>query len=126
MRSKQQDKKIGAVGESVAVAHLEQRGYSIVSKNFSCKLGEIDIIAQRDDTICFIEVKSRRGMGYGRPGEAVTANKQKHIRQTATYFLFTQWHNLPVHEDTAFRFDVMEILYMNGAMSVEHIENAFF
>jgi putative endonuclease len=117
--------KIGAQGEIDAASYLERRGYRILSKNFTCKQGEIDLIAYRDDTICFVEVKSRRNMRYGRPSEAVTANKQAHIRQTASYFLFSRWNKLPVHEKTCFRFDVIEVFYEDGKARVECIENAF-
>ncbi|MDR1029167.1 MAG: YraN family protein [Clostridiales Family XIII bacterium] len=112
-------------GESAAASYLEQRGYRILSKNFSCRLGEIDIIACLDDTICFVEVKSRRGARYGSPAEAVTANKRRHIRQTASYYLFSRWRDLSIRDETCFRFDVMEILYTDGDARVVHIEDAF-
>jgi putative endonuclease len=121
----EQNMKIGPKGEIVAASYLEHRGYRILSRNFTCKLGEIDIIAYRNDMICFVEVKSRRGMRYGRPAEAVTVNKQEHIRRTASYFLFSRWNKLPVHEKTCFRFDVIEVFYEDGETRVECIENAF-
>ncbi|MDR0357486.1 MAG: YraN family protein [Clostridiales Family XIII bacterium] len=118
--------KIGQRGELLAASYLEKQGYQILSRNFSCKLGEIDIVAGRDDIICFVEVKSRRGAKYGRPAEAVTANKREHIRRTASYFLFSKWRDLPIRDDTCFRFDVIEIFCAEGGdVRVEYIENAF-
>ncbi|MDR2156328.1 MAG: YraN family protein [Clostridiales Family XIII bacterium] len=117
--------KLGPKGEAIAASYLEARGYEIMFRNFSCTLGEIAIIARRNDTICFIDVKSRQGARYGRPAEAVTVMKQKRIRQTATYFLFSRWARLPVHGDTCFRFDVVEVFCAGANASVEHIESAF-
>lgn len=79
--------KIGSAGEELAAEILKSRGYYILRKNFSCPYGEIDLIAIKDKTLCFVEVKTRSSLRYGEPGEAVDLKKQKHIRNAARYFL---------------------------------------
>ena len=96
--------KIGKFGEDEAVKYLEQKGYKISDRNFSCKRGEIDIIALDKNEIVFIEIKARISLKYGLPSEAVTKNKLKHIYKTAEYYLYTR--NL-LNENT--RIDVIEV-----------------
>ncbi len=82
-----ENKRIGGAGEILASEALKSRGYYILRQNFSCPYGEIDIIAIKDKTLCFIEVKTRTSDTYGSPGEAVDFKKQRHIRNAARYFL---------------------------------------
>lgn len=77
---------LGSVGESLAAKLLHQKGYKIVEKNFRSKLGEIDIIALEDNTLVFIEVKTRWTKEYGPPEEAVTHRKIKSIVKTGQYY----------------------------------------
>lgn len=71
------NKAIGNYGEAIAAEYLKQLGYNILYKNYSCKIGEIDIIAKYKNYICFIEVKTRYSTCYGRPSEAVSYVKQQ-------------------------------------------------
>ena len=84
--------------------------------NFSCKIGEIDIIAMDKDTLVFVEVKARNTAMFGLPREAVTAKKQYKIRRIAELYL-QRYSTL----DQKIRFDVIEIL----GDKITHIENAF-
>ena len=61
---------IGSFGEDVAIRYLEMRGYRVIAKNFKCRLGEIDIIAEKRDEIIFVEVKTRTNNKFGMPSEA--------------------------------------------------------
>lgn len=79
--------KLGQLGEAFASKYLQIKGYEIVSRNFRCNMGEIDIIARLGDAISFIEVKTRAGEGYGYPEEAVTEIKKRHIIKTANYYI---------------------------------------
>ena len=79
--------KIGKVGEQEAVKFLKKKNYKIIDQNFSCKIGEIDIIAYQKDTIVFVEVKTRKNNLFGTPGQAVNKSKQKKIIKTALYYL---------------------------------------
>jgi putative endonuclease len=118
---------VGRQGERLAVSHLELAGYEIGRRNFTCKLGEIDVIAKPrgKNTLCFIEVKCRRGEKMGRPYEAVGGRKQKRYRQVATVFLMREWDSLGVDARTEYRFDVMEVILSAGKPSINHIEGAF-
>lgn len=96
----------GSFYERVAEQYLREQGYRILTRNYRTKAGEIDLIAQQGEYLCFVEVKYREGKRYGLPQEAVTGEKQRTIRRTALLFLVQ--NHLP--EDTPCRFDVVAIL----------------
>ena len=108
--------KLGRDKENMAVEFLKKKGYKIVVRNYTCPIGEIDIIANYKNTIIFIEVKYRSSEYFGMPREAVNIYKQRKIRSVATYYL--KWNN---KLQSNCRFDVVEILGDN----IEHIENCF-
>ena len=106
----------GVKGEWQASKYLIDKGYKILEQNYSCSLGEIDIIATLQDYIVFVEVKERDSASYGYPSESVNHKKQSKIRNVASYYLKThKLYEIPC------RFDVIEVL----AGEVNHIENAF-
>lgn len=80
-------KELGKFGEDIAAKVVSCKGYRIITRNYRCKYGEIDIIASRGNSLHFIEVKTRQGLGYGRPCESVTPQKQEHIRKAAVFYL---------------------------------------
>ena len=91
---------------------------TLVTRNFRCKHGEIDLI-MKDGSV--IEVKTRRSRLYGEPIEAVTVYKQRHIRYTAEVFLLARH----LH-DVRIRFDVVEVMMAPGrAVRLRHTRNAF-
>ncbi len=115
-------KEIGDLGEMAACEYLKGNDYKIVKRNFRLKCGEIDIIAKKDGTLVFVEVKTRATTAYGQPSEYVDARKQAKIRKTALCFVKSM--------DEDMRFDVIEVLYRNvhgnfEVKSINHIENAF-
>jgi len=79
--------KFGRAGEDFAAQVLQQSGYNIVTKNYRCREGEIDIIAERQEELYFIEVKTRKDTSFGLPCEAVTKTKRQHMRKAAAHFL---------------------------------------
>ncbi len=79
------NKDIGYFGESIATNYIRNQGYIILERNFTCKLGEIDIIAKDKNFIVFIEVKTRYSSFYGNPSESITFRKQNKIYKTANY-----------------------------------------
>lgn len=113
----------GAVGEVLAARFLRDKGYGIVSANYRCRFGEIDIIAEDDEYIAFVEVKTRAQQSWYTPREAVTEAKQERIYKTA--LLFLQEH--PTEKQP--RFDVIEVITdpqkTVGALRVEHLCNVF-
>ncbi|MDR0596288.1 MAG: YraN family protein [Clostridiales Family XIII bacterium] len=118
---------VGRRGEALAVSHLEIAGYEILRRNFTCRLGEIDIIARPrgSNMLCFIEVKCRRSGNMGRPYESVGPRKRKHYRQVATVFLMREWGGLMINESTEYRFDVIEVVLSAGKPEINHISGAF-
>jgi putative endonuclease len=116
------NKSIGSHGEDIAETYLKEMGYTILERNFKCKIGEIDLIAKDDKYICFVEVKSRYGTLYGSPGESVTKLKQYKIYRTAqSYILKKRLYKFN------FRFDVIEIILnkKDDTYSIKLIKDAF-
>lgn len=116
-------KKIrGKKGEDLACRYLKEQGYRILDRNVRYKMGEIDIVAQIDDTICFVEVKARTRMDYGMPRDAVNARKQQKLVRCAQLYL-------KLHPGFAERFsprmDIVEILYREDGVFARHTPNAF-
>ena len=95
----------GRRGENAAVAALEDRGYVIRERNFRTPVGEIDVIAEEGDALCFIEVKWRRTAGLGHPGEAVTPEKQRRLARAAQWYVSRHGR-----ASSVCRFDVVGIL----------------
>lgn len=112
-------KILGKLGEDCAAKFLEDNGYEIVARNFRIRSAEVDIIAQKDGVIVFVEVKARSSIRHGLPVEAVNFRKQKKIIEAAGVFLQD-------FSDCACRFDVVEV-YLSGERveEINHIENAF-
>ena len=106
---------LGRKGESAAAKYLKNLGYIIKETNFRCPFGEVDIIAQKDDVIAFIEVKTRSDTSFGMPNEAVRADRQARYISCAKYYFSGR------EPDVTVRFDVIEVL--NG--EINHIESAF-
>lgn len=74
---------LGRAGEERAVAHLVERGYRILDRNWRCRDGEIDIVAEHRDWLVIVEVKTRRGEGFGHPFDAITAKKLTRLHRLA-------------------------------------------
>lgn len=113
---KYMNRAIGAKGELDAEKYLSKKGMKILAKNYSNKLGEIDIIAQDRDYIVFVEVKERSSLLFSSPCEAVTYSKQRKIRNAAQCYLKEKYIT-----DAPCRFDVVEIL----GDEINYIEDAF-
>ncbi len=113
----------GGFAEELVVRFLKEKGYKIIERNFRCPVGEIDIISQKDEYICFVEVRSRTDLTYGKPYESITFPKQKRISKTARYFIALNPH---YNNKYSFRFDVASVVFSdNNEYTVEYIEGAF-
>ena len=110
-------RQIGTSYEIKAEEYLRENGYKILETNFRNRSGEIDIIAEKEGDICFIEVKYRATNAFGSPLEAVDTRKQNQIRKVAMYYLMK--HQLT--EWTPCRFDVIAF----EGEEMLHLENAF-
>lgn len=112
--------ELGQQGEAVAEAFLRARRYRILARNFRCRAGEIDLIAEDGRTLVFVEVRSRRGDRLGTPLESVDARKQARIARVARVFL--AGHGLG---DRDARFDVIGVRFDADPPAVEHVTGAF-
>ncbi|MDK8434974.1 MULTISPECIES: YraN family protein [unclassified Brevibacterium] len=81
---------LGRIGEDLAADYLERAGMVVVTRNFRCPQGEIDIIARDGETIVFVEVKTRRTAALGSPLEAVTRDKVARLRRLSGIWLSQQ------------------------------------
>lgn len=107
----------GFENETVAAEYLSTKGYEILSRNYICKSGEIDIIAKENCYLVFIEVKYRRNLKKGYPAEAVDYRKQQKIIKAARYYMYKN----SIDEGTPCRFDVVALL----GDEIEIIQGAF-
>ena len=107
-------------GQKAAEDFLCKKGLRIIARNYRIKSGEIDLIAQNGTYIVFVEVKTRTGFNFGLPCEAVNHTKQNRIIRTALHYIAHK--NLC---DNDLRFDVVDVMYTQGQVHIEHFENAF-
>ncbi len=80
-------RRLGRWGEQAALKFLRRAGYRIIARNFSCFLGEIDIVARKGEVVSFVEVKTRRSTRFGLPEEGVTERKKEKLAELAWVFL---------------------------------------
>jgi putative endonuclease len=110
----------GRVAEDLVEAFLRREGYTILGRNVSFHgVGELDIVAQRDGVVCFVEVRSRGTTRFGLPAETVGARKQAQVKKVAAYYMARHCSDLPA------RFDVASVVWDDGEETVSYIENAF-
>lgn len=111
----------GRLAENAAAHYLKEQGYQIVERNFRSALGEIDIIAEEDDYLVFVEVRSKKNSECGLPQETVNWKKQAQVKRMASQYLNNKsaWHR-------NCRFDVVGVLFDNATIqSLELIKDAF-
>lgn len=113
---------LGKAGEDIALKYLESNNYKVLEKNFKCKKGEIDIIAEDMKTkeYCFIEVKTRSNRKFGTPSSAVNRTKQKRITMTAKLYIIKN-----KLQNKFIRFDIIEI-YKKDKFYLNHLKNCYY
>ena len=111
-------KIIGNMGEDKIAWNYRVKGYKIIARNFSCKYGELDIVAQKGNTIAIVEVKTRKNANFAYAKDYVDYKKQARIKRATDIFL--QLNKLTEYN---IRFDVAEVYTENKATNI--IENAF-
>ncbi|PLX72604.1 MAG: YraN family protein [Desulfuromonas sp.] len=112
--------KLGAWGEAQAASFLRKQGAKILARNYTAPTGEIDIIARHKKSLLFVEVKTRTGLQFGQPAEAVGPTKQRQIIRTAQWYLQQESTNKLQPQ-----FDVISVLVDGDAVKIEHFPNAF-
>lgn len=129
-------KNLGRLGEQLAEEYLCKAGFTVLCKNYRAHMsdldepskpgkpgrliGEIDLVARRGSMLVFVEVKTRSSQRFGAPAEAVTRVKQQKLRAAAQTYLIEQ-----PGKYQSMRFDVVEVLIMNGQAYIHHIPEAF-
>ena len=111
----------GRHGEDLALFHLKQHGLKLVSRNYRCRFGEIDIVMKDGDELVFVEVKYRQSESLFPTVELVDFTKQKKLLRSANHYLGR--HRVP--QETVSRFDVVGITGVQGEENFDWIQNAF-
>lgn len=112
-------RKTGVLGEMYAARYLRDKGYKIISANYRSKSGEIDIIAGSGDTVCFVEVKTRKEGAFFDPAFAVDRAKEENVKSTAAAFIAATKCKKNI------RFDIIEVVLCEKQYKIRHTENAF-
>lgn len=114
---------LGKWGERLVAEDLRKKGWTILETNYRCRMGELDLVAAKGGYLSFVEVKLRKSDRFGRPGEAVTREKQRKLRSAAELYLQEHPTNLQP------RFDVAEVWAPQGINTqnprIVYLENAF-
>lgn len=110
----------GLLGERVAERWLEARGWRVLQRRYRSGHRDIDLIAQRDSLVAFVEVKARTGSEFGDPVEAVNWKKRNDLVRSASTWI--DRHGRP---GEVYRFDVIGVLVTGPRIRVRHVENAF-
>ena len=107
------NRELGKLGEDMAASYLEKQVCVILDRNYRCREGEIDIVAEKNGILRLVEVKTRRSCLFGSPGEAVDQRKREHIRKAALAYLSGCGRYYP-----DVRMDVIEVV-------INHIKDDF-
>jgi putative endonuclease len=108
---------LGQYGESRAAQFLESLGWQIIERNWRCSLGEIDLVAARENRISIVEVKTRRGHGHGHPFEAITKAKASRLR-----LLAVRWCRERGENPADLSIDAIAVSLIDGSVTLEHLE----
>ena len=117
----QETNRFGLQGELVAERWLRSRGWRVLQRRYRSGHRDIDLIAERDGLVAFVEVKARAGRDFGDPVEAVNWRKRNQLVRSATTWI--DRHGRP---GETYRFDVIGVLVASGRVRIRHVENAFF
>ncbi len=110
----------GDEGEDATARLLEAKGYQIRSRKFRCRYGEIDLVAEKDDTVCFVEVRMRSSAIWGDPSNSISWAKQRRVVKAALHYLLA--YGL---RNKMIRFDVVSVIGRGQHAVLEHLPNAF-
>jgi putative endonuclease len=116
---------LGKLGENAAAEELLRRGYRLRTRNYHCRGGEADLVAEDGEVLVFVEVKTRSTLRYGLPQEAVTPVKRRRLVLAAEAYLHAHAEE-PGLEDRPVRFDVVEVVVLKGGIAgIRLLPNAF-
>ncbi len=114
-------KSVGELGENIAGKFLEKKGYKILERNYRCKEGEIDIVAEHKESLVFVEVRTKTTSRFGTPEESVSPNKMRTITNSSFSYLNT---HKAFSQNWRIDFIGIELAADGDVKRVNHIENA--
>jgi putative endonuclease len=112
--------ELGKLGEELAEDYLKQNGYTILETNWTFQKAEVDIIAQKEDVLAIVEVKTRSSLDFGLPQDFVKPKKISLLVKAVNEYVITNDLEVSV------RFDIIAVFKEDGDFKVEHIEDAFY
>ena len=113
-------KETGKKGELLAAEYLRDKGFKIQAVNWQVKHLELDIVAQKDNYLVFVEVKTRTTSFSENPQDSIDKRKQRHLISAANSYIFKNRSELEA------RFDIVTIIFKGEQFTIEHIEDAFY
>jgi putative endonuclease len=114
------NQQLGFHGERVAERWLVRKGWRVLQRRFRDGHRDVDLIAEREGTVAFVEVKARSGASFGSPVDAVDWRKRRELGRSAR-----MWISRHGRAGESYRFDVIGVLVSQGRIMVRHVENAF-
>ena len=111
---------LGKKGEELAKEFLQKNGYTVLESNFVFQKAEIDIIAQKEETLIVVEVKTRSSLDFGNPQDFVSPKKIKLLVKAIDEYV-----NLK-NIDLSIRFDIISVIHDKNDFTIEHLEDAFY
>ena len=118
--SRHHNQRLGELGERIAERWLVQHGWRVLQRRFRDGHRDVDLIAEREGTVAFVEVKARTSTDFGDPVEAVHWRKRRELSRSAR-----MWITRHGRRDESYRFDVIGVVMSDGTVKVRHVENAF-
>ncbi|MBP8157373.1 MAG: YraN family protein [Flavobacterium sp.] len=115
-----QHNELGKFGEELAVDFLQQNGYAILETNWTFQKAEIDIIAQKENTLVVVEVKTRSSIEFGLPQDFVKPKKIQLLVKAVNEYVISN------DLDSNIRFDIIAIYKEENKYKIEHLEDAFY
>jgi len=112
--------ELGEKGEQLAVDFLVENNYDIIERNYRFDKAEVDIIAQKEDVLAIIEVKTRSTTGFGNPQDFVKPKQIQRLVKAVDQYVTSNELEVEV------RFDIIAIVKQNNQFKIEHLENAFY
>ena len=112
--------QMGRKAEELAIRYLTKQGFVIIARNYRYQRAEIDLIAQKNRLLVFVEVKARSSDQFGEPETFVTPKQQALIHTAAEHYILAQnWSH-------AIRFDIIALIERNNQLQLAHFEDAFY
>lgn len=115
-----QRQALGLLGERIAARWMRREGWEVVAHRFRSGHRDVDLIVRRDNMVAFVEVKARRGDGFGSPLEAVHYRKRRELSRSAQV-----WVDRFGQPGLGYRFDVFGVLISGQSVRVRHVPDAF-